>query len=78
MKRIRNVSLAAMLLLLSAPAAFGQSALLAEGLRTEYLVDPLGIDVEQPRLSWTLSSARKRREADRLPGPGRQQSGQPG
>ena len=29
-----------------------------DGLRTEYLVDPLGIDVEQPRLSWTLSSSR--------------------
>jgi alpha-L-rhamnosidase len=28
-------------------------------LRTEYLIDPLGIDVAQPRLSWTLTSARR-------------------
>ena len=58
MKRLRNGFLAAVLLLLSASAVFGQSAVSAEGLRTEYLVDPLGIDVEKPRLSWMLSSAR--------------------
>ncbi|MCX6632885.1 MAG: hypothetical protein NTW28_35250, partial [Candidatus Solibacter sp.] len=58
MKRFHNRSLAATLLILSAPTAFAQSAVLPEGLRTEYLADPLGIDVEQPRLSWTLSSAR--------------------
>lgn len=31
-------------------------ALTAENLRCEYLVDPLGIDETQPRLSWTLRS----------------------
>ena len=28
----------------------------AHGLRTEYLQNPLGIDVVQPRLSWKLSA----------------------
>src|SRR5690242_14802537 len=56
MKCLQNC-LAAMLML-SAPAAFAQPALVPDGLRTEYLVDPLGIDVEQPRLSWTLSASR--------------------
>ncbi len=44
--------------------ANGQTALSVEGLRCEYLSNPLGIDVVKPRLSWTLA-----------PGPrGRQQS----
>jgi Bacterial alpha-L-rhamnosidase 6 hairpin glycosidase domain/Alpha-L-rhamnosidase N-terminal domain/Bacterial alpha-L-rhamnosidase C-terminal domain/Bacterial alpha-L-rhamnosidase concanavalin-like domain len=34
----------------------GQGTFRAEGLRCEYLVDPLGIDVEKPRLSWILAS----------------------
>ena len=41
-------------------AAWGGSAtdvsLSPNGLRCEYLVDPLGIDVEKPRLSWVLQS----------------------
>jgi alpha-L-rhamnosidase len=47
----RILSLAA----LTIPMLFAQP----QDLRTEYLVDPLGIDVTQPRLSWTLSSARR-------------------
>ena len=44
--------------------ASGETASSVEGLRCEYLANPLGIDVEKPRLSWTFS-----------PGPrGRQQS----
>ncbi|MBN2131326.1 MAG: family 78 glycoside hydrolase catalytic domain [Sedimentisphaerales bacterium] len=31
-------------------------ALTAENLRCEYLVDPLGVDVAQPRLSWAVQS----------------------
>lgn len=38
----------------SRPAPAG---LTVQGLRCEYLVDPLGIDVLQPRLSWVLQSA---------------------
>jgi len=34
--------------------ASGQTTLTVEGLRCEYLSNPLGIDVEKPRLSWTL------------------------
>lgn len=41
----------------SASAGVAQSVLPAGGLRTEYLADPLGIDVEKPRLNWTLSGA---------------------
>ena len=33
----------------------GQTALSVEGLRCEYLSNPLGIDVEKPRLSWTMA-----------------------
>jgi hypothetical protein len=44
--------------------ASGQTTFSVEGLRCEYLSNPLGIDVETPRLSWDLT-----------PGPrGRQQS----
>ena len=34
--------------------ASGQTALSVEGLRCEYLSNPLGIDVEKPRLSWII------------------------
>ena len=38
-------------------AACGQARdLKVEGLRCEYLVNPLGVDSPQPRLSWTLDS----------------------
>ena len=33
--------------------------LTVQKLRCEYLVDPLGIDVAQPRLSWTLESKQR-------------------
>jgi len=35
------------------------SQLSVSHLRTEYLVDPVGIGVRRPRLSWTLESARR-------------------
>jgi alpha-L-rhamnosidase len=34
-------------------------ALVVHQLRTEYVRDPLGIDVRRPRLSWTLTSPRR-------------------
>ncbi len=37
----------------------GMNALTPEYLRCEYRSDPLGIDVERPRLSWILSSDRR-------------------
>lgn len=36
-------------------AAAADAGLVADRLRCEYLVDPLGIDVRQPRLSWALT-----------------------
>jgi alpha-L-rhamnosidase len=37
--------------------AAGAQDFSAQGLRCEYLTNPLGIDVEKPRLSWVLSPA---------------------
>ena len=34
----------------------GPAALIARELRCEYTVDPLGVDVTKPRLSWSLAS----------------------
>jgi alpha-L-rhamnosidase len=39
--------------------AEAQTALRVKNLRCEYKVDPLGIDVRRPRLSWELESAEK-------------------
>ena len=48
-------------------------------LRTEYRVNPLGIDVKQPRLEWWLASrGPARAEADRVPGARRELRGQVG
>jgi alpha-L-rhamnosidase len=38
-----------------ASLASGQTPLAVQGMRCEYLVNPLGIDVEKPRLSWELT-----------------------
>ena len=47
-------------LTLLAPAqALSQSALSVDGLRVEYLTNPIGIDVVQPRLSWRIASTRR-------------------
>ncbi|HTI97507.1 MAG TPA: alpha-L-rhamnosidase N-terminal domain-containing protein, partial [Dongiaceae bacterium] len=40
-------------------AAVGSAAVLPQKLRCEYRVDPLGIDVIQPRLSWIVTSAER-------------------
>ena len=50
-------------------------------LRCEYLTDPLGIDVPQPRLSWKLAAVDPQcswPEADGVPGPGGEHEGPPG
>jgi len=46
-----------LLLILSGTAAQAQMAV--SGLKTEYKVNPLGIDASAPRLSWKLSSAQR-------------------
>jgi hypothetical protein len=43
-------------LVLAGCVASGQAPSPVEGLRCEYLGNPLGIDVEKPRLSWALAS----------------------
>jgi len=45
--------------LFSPPAAQAASSMTVERLRCEYLQDPLGIDVPEPRLSWIVSSDRR-------------------
>jgi alpha-L-rhamnosidase len=40
-------------------AAHGETPLAVKNLRCEYKVDPVGIDVRKPRLSWELASAEK-------------------
>ncbi len=46
-------------LLLCVTDARGETALVVKNLRCEYKVDPMGIDVRKPRLSWELASAEK-------------------
>jgi len=40
-------------------ALVGSSGLTPSHLRNEYRVDPIGVDVAQPRLSWTLDSSER-------------------
>jgi alpha-L-rhamnosidase len=44
---------------LALPSAQAQLAPSVDGLRVEYLTNPLGIDVMQPRLSWRIASTRR-------------------
>ena len=50
--------LPALVLLGLAPCLFAQN-LRVENLRCEYLINPVGLDVLQPRLSWTLASEQR-------------------
>jgi alpha-L-rhamnosidase len=45
--------------LVCAASVRGETALAVKNLRCEYKVDPVGIDVRKPRLSWELVSAEK-------------------
>jgi alpha-L-rhamnosidase len=47
----------ALVLILMAPTLFGAAAIRPQQLRTEYRVNPQGIDVTDPRLSWVLAAA---------------------
>jgi len=46
-------------LTLLATALLAQIAPTVKGLRVEYLTNPVGIDVVQPRLSWRIASTRR-------------------
>ncbi len=54
--KLPPVICAALLLATTASAAFWTSAPEVEDLRCEYLANPLGIDENQPRLSWLLDA----------------------
>jgi len=55
MKVLVAIGIASWSLVLAGCAASAQAPAAGAGLRCEYLVDPLGIDVEKPRLSWMLA-----------------------
>ena len=54
--KIRDGLITLLLMAVSTPSAVAVDATMAAQLRCEYLQDPLGIDVTQPRLSWILTS----------------------
>src|SRR5579862_7018810 len=64
-RRVKNVKSSvvwmacAMTALAGAAVGRGDAALSVTKLRCEYKVDPVGIDVRKPRLSWELVSAEK-------------------
>jgi alpha-L-rhamnosidase len=53
---MKNIILLVMSLLLSTVYGVAQSSVRVTNLRCEYLVNPLGVDVPHPRLSWELTS----------------------
>ncbi|MDR3329229.1 MAG: alpha-rhamnosidase, partial [Prevotellaceae bacterium] len=53
---MKKILFTAASLALSLGYAFAADGIAVENLRCEYLVNPLGIDRAQPRLSWELSS----------------------
>ena len=55
----REVKAVVALALLAAPAAALAQPFHLEGLRAEYHVNPLGIDVRAPRLSWKRHAERR-------------------
>src|SRR5580704_9679199 len=57
--RSPNVVAALLLLALAGPAGAAAPGLRVEGLRCELSVDPLGIDVARPRLSWVPVGAER-------------------
>ena len=58
LRRFLRVSLIGLSLPILAPVTL-LAQLTVTGLRVEYLTNPLGIDVVQPRLSWRIASARR-------------------
>jgi len=54
-----SLSIVLSLTLLAPAQGLSQNALSVDGLRVEYLTNPIGIDVVQPRLSWRIASTRR-------------------
>ncbi len=62
MKSLLIILVAALGVSVGGCSTFAEKDIAAQNLRCEYLVDPLGIDVVRPRLSWTLESATRGQE----------------
>ncbi|MCC7174237.1 MAG: family 78 glycoside hydrolase catalytic domain [Bryobacterales bacterium] len=60
MKKLLVAALGAFALLTAGCTAYGQAGRAVTGLTCEYLVNPLGIDVLQPRLSWMQAAGARR------------------
>jgi alpha-L-rhamnosidase len=58
MRRLVTILSATIMLAFSGCAVSTGSDVAVKKLRCEYRVNPLGIDVVEPRLSWILESAR--------------------
>ena len=56
---MRWILFAAIGLSMFSPASATESPATVEHLRCEYRVDPLGIDVAAPRLSWQMRDTRR-------------------
>ena len=59
MMRCTTILLVQMTLLFGGCAVFVEGGAATEELRCEYRVNPLGIDVAKPRLSWVLESSQR-------------------
>ena len=59
MRHLATILLAGMMLALSGCAALENSEVMVKELRSEYRVNPLGIDVVKPRLSWITESVKR-------------------
>ena len=56
-----------LIILLALPLWLKAADVSVTGLRTEQMVDPMGLDTAAPRMSWRLESSPKKCDADRLP-----------
>ena len=59
MRRSVTILLAVMMLVISGCSVLADSDLAANQLRCEYRLDPRGIDVIKPRLSWAMESSKR-------------------
>lgn len=56
--RTNPVSLMLILILISGLSVYGQPNAGAVGMKCEHLVDPIGVDTQQPRLTWRMEDSR--------------------
>ncbi|MBN1505546.1 MAG: family 78 glycoside hydrolase catalytic domain [Sedimentisphaerales bacterium] len=65
---VQRMLCVAVLLALCVGVASGQGSVTVAGMRCEYLSDPLGIDVRQPRLNWKLTAVDPKARGQRQTG----------